>query len=211
MKETLRKDGWVQLRDVSDSLWMRNGVLLLVYVDDFDERDRLTRESVQHAIDTRDLLAQHGIDIKTISGGSSATYRITGLVDGFTELQCGTYATMDWRYHQVVPEFEIALSVLVSVISRPQSDMAVIDLGIKGAGCEFGVPLIKDHPNVEIPYFLSEEHTVINRAPNWRVGQKLQLIPSHACTTCNLYRQIHVHEEGQVVDVWPIEGSGKLV
>jgi D-serine deaminase-like pyridoxal phosphate-dependent protein len=38
----------------------------------------------------------------------------------------------------------------------------------------------------------------------------LHLIPSHACTTCNLYREIVVHESGCVVDIWPIEASGHL-
>ena len=37
-----------------------------------------------------------------------------------------------------------------------------------------------------------------------------QLIPSHACTTCNLHRKFNVCEDGRVVDVWPIEGSGRL-
>jgi len=45
---------------------------------------------------------------------------------------------------------------------------------------------------------------------NCRLGEPLQLIPSHACTTCNLYREMYVHEDGRVREVWPIEASGKL-
>ena len=51
---------------------------------------------------------------------------------------------------------------------------------------------------------------MVHHAPDWKVGQTVQLIPSHACTTCNLYRQFYVHENGRVVDVWPIEAAGQL-
>ena len=86
----------------------------------------------------------------------------------------------------------------------------MLDVGVKGAGSEFGVPAIRDFPDVEIRSFLSEEHVVVNNTPDWQIGQTLQLIPSHACTTCNLYREIVVHENGRVVEIWPIEASGKL-
>ena len=69
---------------------------------------------------------------------------------------------------------------------------------------------IRDFPDVEIPFFLSEEHVVVRNVPDWGIGDVLQLIPSHACTTCNLYRELVVHADGRVVDVWPIEASGKL-
>jgi D-serine deaminase-like pyridoxal phosphate-dependent protein len=117
---------------------------------------------------------------------------------------------MDRQYHRLAPEFEIALSVQVRVISRPAPGKAVLDIGVKGAGGEFGVPAIRDFPDVEIPYFSSEEHVVVRNTPDWRIGELVQLIPSHACTTCNLHREIVVHEGGRVVDVWPIEASGKL-
>ncbi|NLZ00612.1 MAG: DSD1 family PLP-dependent enzyme, partial [Pirellulaceae bacterium] len=52
--------------------------------------------------------------------------------------------------------------------------------------------------------------SIVCNAPDWKIGQAVELLPSHACTTCNLHRQIVVHEDRRVVDVWPIEGSGKL-
>ncbi len=182
----------------------------LVHVLDRAERTERATAAMQLALDTREMLETAGIPVGCVSGCSSATYNCTGVMEGVDEIQAGTYATMDRQYHRLVPEFEIALSVLVSVISRPGSGSAVLDLGVKGAGGEFGVPAIRDFPNVEIPFFLSEEHTVVRNAPDWDIGQMLHLIPSHACTTCNLYREMIVHENGFVVDVWPIEASGRL-
>lgn len=180
-----------------------------VYVDDPAERSRMARQSFQKAIETRELLNRNGIPVRIVSGGSSSTYRITGSLDGVDEIQAGSYATVDWRYAQVLPEFEVALSVLARVISK-RPGAAVLDVGLKRAGCEFGPPRIQGHPEVEIPSFVSEEHCIVRNAPDWRVGQAVQLLPSHACTTCNLYRQMYVHAHGRAVDVWPIEASGEL-
>jgi D-serine deaminase-like pyridoxal phosphate-dependent protein len=181
----------------------------VVYTTDFDQRARRVRESMAEAIRTRRLIEDDGIPVGVISGGATSTYRITGLIDGVDEIQAGTYPTRDWRYAELAPEFEIALSILTRVISKRPGE-AVLDVGSKGVGSEFGPPRIKGHPEVEIPFPLSEEHCTIRRAPEWRLGQTVHLIPSHACTTSNLYREIYVHEEGRVRDVWPIEASGKL-
>jgi 3-hydroxy-D-aspartate aldolase len=180
-----------------------------VYIDDPQQRDQTVRKSFVPAIESRRLLERNGIRVRILSGGSSSTYQITGTIDGVDELQAGSYATMDWRYARMLPEYEVALSVLTRVISH-RGDTAVLDVGLKGAGNEFGLPRIKDEPDAEIPSFVSEEHCIVRNVPAWAVGQAVQLLPSHACTTCNLYRQIYVHEAGRIVDVWPIEAAGKL-
>ncbi len=181
-----------------------------VYTNDPGRRRESVEQSMAQAVATRRQLEQRGIPVELISGGSSSTYAITGLIDGVDEIQAGTYATMDWRYAEMAPEFEIALSVLARVISK-RPGVAVLDVGVKGAGAEFGPPKIKNTPQATVPSFMSEEHCVVRDAPDaWRVGDAVQLLPSHACTTCNLHRAVHVHEDGRVVDLWPIEGSGRL-
>jgi D-serine deaminase-like pyridoxal phosphate-dependent protein len=182
----------------------------LVNVLDRAERAVRAQAAMQQAIDTRRMIEAESIRVSCVSGCSSATYDSTGVMEGIDEIQAGTYATMDRQYKRLAPEFEIALCVQVRVISRPAQDKAVLDVGVKGAGSEFGVPAIRDYPDVEISHFLSEEHVVVKNTPDWKIGQVLHLIPSHACTTCNLYREIVVHESGRVVEIWPIEASGHL-
>ena len=182
----------------------------LVNVLDRAERGEQARAAMQQAIDTRRLIEDAGIPVACVSGCSSATYDSTGTMAGVDEIQAGTYATMDRQYQRLAPEFQVALSVLVRVISRPTADKAVLDVGVKGAGAEFGVPGIRDYPDVEITHFKAEEHVVVRNVPDWKIGESLHLIPTHACTTCNLHRELVVHEAGRVVDVWPIEASGCL-
>jgi len=182
----------------------------LVGVPDVDERRRRTTEAMRQAIETRQLIEDAGIPVRVVSGGSTSTYAITGLINGVDEVQAGTYPTMDTMYHRLTPEFELALSVLARVISRPRPSVAVLDVGLKGLGSEFGPPQARELLGAETRYSLAEEHCIVKGAPDWQIGQAIELIPSHACTTCNLYRQLHVHEQGRVADVWPIEASGRL-
>lgn len=181
----------------------------LVSVADLAERRAKTLAAFEQAIHTRRMIDEAGVIVRIISGGSTATFDITGRIDGINELQAGTYVTMDASYKRLRPEFENALSVAARVISRPKPDVAVADVGMKGVSPEFGPPLVKSNPDAVIPNFTSEEHCVIHNIPTAKLGDLIELIPGHACTTCNLHRELLVHEAGRIVDVWPIEASGR--
>ena len=181
-----------------------------VGIKDPDERCRRTEESMSKAISTRRLMEAEGMSVSVLSGGGTGTYDISGVMDGVDEIQAGSYALMDHHYKQRRPEFGLALSVLATVISS-SGGRAVLDVGVKGVGAEFGPPILADRPEDEIPSFKSEEHTIVMvRGDALSVGDKVRLIPSHGCTTCNFYRRACVVRDGSVEAVWPIEGSGCL-
>jgi D-serine deaminase-like pyridoxal phosphate-dependent protein len=182
----------------------------LVDTPNLPERQRSVTEAMNRAVQTRRLLEEAGLPVAIVSGGSTSTYTITGRIPGIDEVQAGTYATMDWMYRRLTPEFELSMSVLARVISRPAADRAVLDVGYKGLGHEFGPPRAKSLLDAPLEYALAEEHCIVRGAFDWKVGQTVELIPSHSCTTSNLYRCFHVHEDGRVVEIWPIEGSGML-
>ena len=176
------------------------------------ERAEKTRAALHPLIETRRLLESSGIPVQIVSGGGTGTYTITGDFPGMDEVQAGSYAAMDWWYSDIRPEFQSALSILATVISRPAPGVAIIDVGRKGVGVEFGPPRVKGLPGASVLSFGSEEHTSISLPPNTAlsVGDHLEIIPSHGCTTSNLYREFILHRQGVVEDIWPIEGSGRL-
>ncbi len=184
----------------------------LVTRPDREERETLTRRDMQQAIDTRRLIERAGLEVRILSGGGTGTYDITGVMDGVDELQAGSYALMDCMYVAVRREFANASAVLATVISKPEPNRIVLDVGLKGLAGEFGPPVLVDRPGDEIPFLASEEHVGVQLCGEHpaEIGQKLRLIPSHGCTTCNLYREYIVHRHGVIEDVWPIEGSGAL-
>lgn len=183
----------------------------LVLLREEEERSRKTREALQLLVDTRRLIESSGIDVNILSGGGTGTYSVTGDFPGIDEVQAGSYATMDWYYGEIRPEFRQALSILTTICSRPKPGMAIGDVGAKGIGADFGPPKLKNVEGGECARFGSEEHTVWSIPDSGpRIGDKIEVIPSHGCVTCNLYREFHVHRDGIVIDVWPIEGAAKL-
>ena len=183
-------------------------------VDLRDETERVaqTRESLKALVQSRRLIEQAGLRVNLVSGGGTGTYTITGDCDGVDEVQAGSYAAMDWWYGDIRPEFKQAMSILTTVISRPRPNLVVIDVGRKGVGAEWGPPRVKNLPGSAVASFGSEEHMMLSIPPDSaiRIGDRLEIIPSHGCTTSNLYAEFIVHENGLVTDKWPIEGRGKL-
>jgi len=183
----------------------------IVDLRDPAEREQKVREALELAAGTRRLIEGEGLPVAMVTGGGTGSYTITGNYPGYDEVQAGSYAAMDWWYSDIRPEFQQSMSILATVISRTAPDVAVIDVGRKGVGAEFGPPRVKDRPGADVSKFGSEEHTVLSlpNHPDTRVGDKIEIIPSHGCTTSNLYREFVVHRHGLVEDVWPIEGSGR--
>jgi D-serine deaminase-like pyridoxal phosphate-dependent protein len=184
----------------------------IVDLRDEAERTEKVRTGLGPLIETRRLLENSGIPIDIVTGGGTGTYTITGNFPGMDEVQAGSYACMDWWYSDIRSEFQQAQTILAAIISRPSTQMAIVDVGRKGIGAEFGPPRVKDLPDATVSKFGSEEHAGVSfsESSNLPVGARLELIPSHGCTTCNLYREYVVHRNGVVTDVWPIEGSGRM-
>ncbi|MGL4462589.1 MAG: alanine racemase [Planctomycetia bacterium] len=174
------------------------------------ERAAVARGSMQQAVDSRRLLEASGVPVKIVSGAGTGSYRTSGSMPGVDELQIGSYVTMDWTYRgRCEAEFETALTVLSTVVSTSAKHF-VCDVGVKGVGHEMGPPMVKGTSLVA--RFLAEEHCVVD-APghSYKVGDKIELIPSHCCTTCNLHRELTVVDDaGVILDRWPIEASGAL-
>jgi len=179
----------------------------VVCLPDPTERATRTRAALAPLIETRRALAAASLPAALVSSGGTGTYDITGALEGIDEVQCGSYALMDTAYAKIRPEFDVARWVLATVISV-RGNQAVVDVGVKGLGNEFGLPQVAGHPGATARY-VAEEHVPFEGLTA-RVGDRVRVIPSHGCTTNNLYRCMWVVQRDRIVDVWAIEGSGCL-
>ena len=90
------------------------------------ERIARAEHDLGKALAARDAIEAAGLAVGQVSGGGTGTHMATGRLPWMTELQCGSYATMDAQYRSVGgADFENALTVLATVISRPRPDRAV--------------------------------------------------------------------------------------
>ena len=180
-----------------------------VMIPDPQERHQVAELAMGKLIATRDLLIQHGLDVGIVSGGGTGTYRTTGSYPGITEIQAGSYATMDAKYASLDLGFECALTLLARVISAHGGEQAVIDAGIKTMTTEFGMPTVASPAGWRVKR-LSEEHGALvqDGGEPLQPGDMVQLVPSHGCTTINLHDEYYVTRDGVVEAVWPIAARG---
>jgi D-serine deaminase-like pyridoxal phosphate-dependent protein len=120
---------------------------------------------------------------------------------------------MDRFHGEMVDDFEQALTVLTTVISRP-ADRVIVDAGNKSVGAPSLVSII-DH---DLPvHRFDEEHGLFVATPDagLDIGDVVELIPGYAPATVNWYDAYHVVEDDRVADIWPIiprgPGHGGLI
>ena len=171
---------------------------------DTNERESVAISSMEKAIDTKRQLEAAGQECRIISGAGTGSFRATGTLEDVSELQIGSYVTMDWSYKERVgDQFDVALTVLANVISV-NGDNLVLNAGVKSIGHEMGPPKLRDYSQAEIPSFGSEEHTSVHfPGHKLKVGDFVHVIPSHCCMTCSLHLDMFVYEGENIIDTWP--------
>jgi D-serine deaminase-like pyridoxal phosphate-dependent protein len=182
-----------------------------VMIRDPEARRRKCEESVKLLVETAELLRAQGIPVGIVSSGGTGTYFITGAYPGVTELQVGSYITMDSQYREEVGiDFAYGLTLLSTVISTRGADLAITDAGLKAVTRDFGLPKVMTPVGWELTA-LSEEHGHLHRAdgPALKPGEKVLVVPNHGCTTINLHDEYHVVRRGALEAVWPIAARGK--
>jgi D-serine deaminase-like pyridoxal phosphate-dependent protein len=183
----------------------------LVMTADPLKRAAKVREAMAVLRETYELLQGEGLPAQIVSGGGTGTYDVTGTYPPMTEVQAGSYVFMDSTYARVRPEFEQALTVLSTIVSRPIPERVLVDAGKKTMSAEFGWPQPLDVPGASISS-LSEEHGKLGLEEPDRVhlrpGDRVRFIPSHCCTTVNLHQALYVIQGDVLVDIWPIAARG---
>lgn len=158
-------------------------------------------------------LRSAGFPIPIVSAGGTATWDWTANTPGVTEIQAGSYAVMDNFHFPMAGDFEHALIVLTTVISRPP-DRVIVDAGNKSLGAP-ALSTMRGHDLTAMRF--DEEHGIFEADPGYplKVGDVVELIPGYAPGTVNWYDAYHVIEGDHVVDVWPViprgPGHGGLI
>ena len=170
---------------------------------ELDEKEKTAICKKRNAllVSTKELLEKCGFVVPVVSAGGSNTYRISGCCPGITDIQPGSYVTMDdWNAKHGL-DFEQAITVLSTVVSRPEKSRAIIDAGLKAISTDHGLPRIISHKGLQIEV-LNEEHgklTFTDAGTDIDIGDKVELVPSHGCTTMPLYDRYIAMKDGQPI------------
>jgi len=182
-----------------------------VLVEDGAERRARAEAAARILVACVEAVRKAGIAVEVVSAGGTGTYDLTSQVAGITEIQAGSYVFMDARYARVKPEFENALFLAATVVSRPTPDRVVLDAGMKSISHEFGLPAVAEPAGLRLAS-LSEEHaTCTAEGPcDLAPGDQVWLLPTHCCTTVNLHDRYWCVRDGQVAATWSIEARGRF-
>ena len=180
------------------------------------ERDlRSTRQkaAMSMLVEAAMKLEAAGFPMPIVSAGGTATWDWTATTPGVTEIQAGSYAVMDNFHGAMVGDFEKAVFVLSTVISRPPHRV-IFDAGNKS----LGAPMLTTIRGHDLKGFrFDEEHGLFEATPDHplHVGDVCEMVPGYAPSTVNWYDCYHVVDGDRVVDIWPViprgPGHGGLI
>ena len=181
----------------------------VVGIPDREKRAPAATKAMDALIASVQAIRDAGLPCEIVSAGGTGTYDLTGRIPGITEIQAGSYVLMDTAYARLDIPFEQAMWVLGTVISRPSPVLCVLDSGHKSCTEDHGNPSVRNIDGASV-LFLSDEHATINLPAEspLKVGDRVQLTPSHIDPTINLHDVFYALESDKVVGVWPVTARG---
>jgi D-serine deaminase-like pyridoxal phosphate-dependent protein len=186
--------------------------------DSHEGVSRVGRSEGSILVETAQRIRDTGLEIEEVSVGSTPTAPHAMSVQGVTECRPGNYVFHDASQVSlgVCGLEDCALTVLATVVSVPAPDRAVVDAGSKTLSSD---PLRPHGPGYGFVLGrrsriarLSEEHGVIDVAPGeaFRVGERVRLLPNHACVVSNLHDSLLAVRGGAVEGELAVAARGRV-
>jgi D-serine deaminase-like pyridoxal phosphate-dependent protein len=196
---------------VGEGLWLR-GLMgyegHVAHLQGGPEKDSAYDLAMNALMQTRCLLEQNQIPIEIVSTGGTGTHHLTRRFPGITEFQAGSYLVMDAEYRTTHTEFELALTVLATVISVTQGDRVIVDTGLKSISGEHGLPVIKSHSGLRFRK-LNAEHGIIDildPGVSLAPGETVEIWPQYSDATINLHQRMYGVRNGEVEEILQLQG-----
>lgn len=163
-----------------------------------EEVARTGSEEGRIVVEAAQAVRAAGLAVEDVSLGSTPNVRAAMTVSGVTECRPGTYVYNDRSQVALGSAHaeDCAMTVLATVVSVPAHDRAVVDAGSKTLSTDPMRPSADGHGRIvggeSRVARLSEEHGVIAVAEgeSFRVGQRVRILPNHACVVSNLHDRL---------------------
>jgi D-serine deaminase-like pyridoxal phosphate-dependent protein len=189
----------------------------LMHVEGHQNRRRKSTALWEQVAGVVDRLRQNGLPPEVVTGGGTGTYDIDTDIEAVTDVQVGSYVFMDHEYRiiggargEVFDDFEVALTVAATAISKPLNSAVTVDAGYKAFASDTVAPEPMHLAGARYR-FAGDEHGVVIPAAGSQeplLGEVHQFITSHCDPTVNLYDHYWVHRDGLAHSIWPVAARG---
>jgi D-serine deaminase-like pyridoxal phosphate-dependent protein len=172
------------------------------------EKESAYDRAMSALMQSRCLLEENGIRVEIVSTGGTGTHHLTPRFPAVTEFQAGSYLLMDTEYANTCKDFERALTVLGTVISRTADERVVVDAGLKSISGEHGLPVVKTPGALRLRK-LNAEHGIIDildSSVTLDVGDTVEIWVHYSDATANLHDRIYGVRNGAVEEVLRLQG-----
>ena len=163
------------------------------------------------------LIEGNGMKVDVVSIGGSPDMWYASQIPIATEYRIGTYVYNDRSLvvRGTCTLDDCALTVLATVISTPSEKRAVIDAGSKVFTSDLldlqGYGHVIDFADLSLEK-LSEEHGCLtsDSATGLTVGQKIRIVPNHACVVSNMLDQVVLVRGPNKIKKQSVVGRGQV-
>jgi D-serine deaminase-like pyridoxal phosphate-dependent protein len=185
------------------------------------ELEAIAEREAGELLETAERCELGGVPIREISVGSTPTARMVAAAAGVSEIRPGTYVFNDVQQMRLgtATVGTCAARVLATVVALPWRDRFVIDAGSKalssdgGDGPPYpGRGVVAGRGDLTLEA-LTEEHGVGTRDPGGAplaIGDRIEVIPVHACGCVNLFDVAYGVRDGSVDRTFEIAARGKV-
>ncbi|MBX0297702.1 alanine racemase [Haloarcula nitratireducens] len=181
------------------------------------EFDELCWDAMELAQDVVEDIEAAVTSVDEVKIGGTATSRYSGKHPVVTEINPGMYPFNDVGELELRPwevcKNDCTATVITTVISVPDNDRLVVDGGSKTFSLDKPqMPVPKNRDDIEYVN-ASEEHGWIDISDSdgsFAVGDRLEFIVPHVCTTINLHDLIIGIRDDRVEELWEVQARGKV-
>lgn len=185
-----------------------------------DEVAKYVEDEKKYMKIAADLLKGAGFVLEYITSGSTPTFFGAVDDDNINIYHPGNYVFHDVNQMSIdtAKEDDCSLSVYATIISHPREGIFLCDAGSKCLGLDkgahgnssiVGYGIVKAHPELVL-YSLSEEVGKIKVEGNTslKVGDKIEIIPNHSCSSANLTDYLIATRNDEVVGLINVDIRG---
>lgn len=189
-------------------------------INNLSDIERVAKEEIEALEMAKDLLVKAGFAVEIVATGSTPTLPLAVQNKTITTVRPGNYIFYDAIQVAlgIVPIERCALTVLATIIANPSENIFIMDAGSKCFGLDKGAHsaslvsgygIVKKYPEL-IVEGLSEEVGKIRatKPTSLKVGDKIEVIPNHACAAVNMSSFLFGHRQGFVEKMIDIDARG---